>query len=224
MGMASPSAADIITVPSGLTPGSQYRLVFVTVDSYQATSTSIADYNTDVTNEANTAAALAALATTWTVIGSTESVDAITDIGSDPGVPIYDLLDSLIGNDATANAGGLFSGSIFSPIDVNELGLAYAGEAWTGSTSSGLGDPTYYFGAPQVRLGNAGSTDSGWITLGVAPAPSGFALYSISGVLTVPAAVPEPRTTLMMALGGALLIGARRRMIHRKNRATQTLC
>src|ERR1035441_11041870 len=73
VGMASRSAAGtIVTIPSSLAPGSQYRLVFVTADTYTATSSNIAVYNTDVNNEANTIAALAALGTTWTVIGSTE--------------------------------------------------------------------------------------------------------------------------------------------------------
>src|ERR1017187_4569363 len=52
-GVASHCAAGtIVTVPPGLTPGSQYRLVYVTADPYTATSSSINDYNNDVKTEA----------------------------------------------------------------------------------------------------------------------------------------------------------------------------
>src|ERR1039458_6718552 len=52
MGLASRSSAGlIVTVPPSLAPGSQYRLVFVTADTYTATSSSITDYNNDVNTD-----------------------------------------------------------------------------------------------------------------------------------------------------------------------------
>src|ERR1700691_3090601 len=87
--IASRSYADSITVvPAGLAPGSQYRLVFWTADTYTATDSNIADYNAEVNAEANEVPSLAALDTTWRVIGSTPTVNAIDNIGQDPGVPI----------------------------------------------------------------------------------------------------------------------------------------
>src|ERR1019366_5978282 len=93
VGIASRSEAAIITVPIGLAPGSQYRLVFVTNGAYTASSANISTYNTDIANEVALIPQLAALSATWTAIGSTESVSAATNIGlSAPTVGIY-LLD-----------------------------------------------------------------------------------------------------------------------------------
>ena len=117
-GTASRSYAGPITVPVGLAPGSQYRLVFVTAETtYQALDPNIADYNAEVSLEANSVTALLDLGTTWRVIGSTSSVNAITNIGSDPNVPIYNLDGLKVANDATTNSGGLFgSFGLFAPI------------------------------------------------------------------------------------------------------------
>jgi hypothetical protein len=211
-------AGTIVTVPTGLAPGSQYRLVFVTADTYTATSSSITDYNNDVNTEA-AASALAALGTTWLDIGSTATVNAIDNIGIDSGVPIYDLEGNLIANDA--------GNPIFSPIMFTELGtylytLVWTGSTWEGDTSAGsaLGDPG------DVIYGVDGLTnDHQWITAGF-DSPSDGALnglYGISEVLTVPSATPEPSTTAMVILAGALTFFARR-WVHGNRRATRTLC
>jgi len=88
--------AGIITVPTGLTVGQHYRLVFATLDTYSATSSDINFYNNAVNSEANGVAALHALNTVWRDIGSTPTVNAIDNIGQDPGVPIYDLEGNLV--------------------------------------------------------------------------------------------------------------------------------
>jgi len=83
--------ANIVTTPAGLAPGSTYQLVFVTLDGFFATSPTISDYNTDVTNEAALNATLAAFDTargvTWTVIGSTQAVNATTNAPSTSPIP-----------------------------------------------------------------------------------------------------------------------------------------
>ncbi len=82
-------------IPSGLSLGNQYRLVFTTSGTRDATSTNIDDYNTFVTTQANQSSALTALGTTWTAIVSTFSTNALTNTSTDPspsgvtGVPIY---------------------------------------------------------------------------------------------------------------------------------------
>src|SRR5690242_18076131 len=91
---AARTDAALITVPPSLSVGDQYRLVFVTSTARNATSTNIADYNTFVTNTANGVAELVSLGTTWKVIGSTSSVSARDNTGTNPsstGVPIYRL-------------------------------------------------------------------------------------------------------------------------------------
>lgn len=226
VGLSSPSTAGTITVvPPGLAPGSQYRLVFLTGGFYSATSSDIADYNTEVNHEANGIAALAALGTTWKVIGSTATVNAIDNIGQDPGVPIYDLSGNKVAADDSSGTGGLFSGSLLGPIDVTAWGPPRVDAVWTGTLPSGLFGAALG-GASLVTKGSSGASDISWIQSGEASPDHIFRLYSISGVLKVPDSsdAPEPRTTLMVAVGGTLLLGARRRMIHRKNRATQTFC
>jgi hypothetical protein len=47
----SAAQAALVVVPPGLNPGDQYRLVFVTAGTRNATSSDINDYNTFVTNQ-----------------------------------------------------------------------------------------------------------------------------------------------------------------------------
>ena len=229
-------AGTIVTVPTGLAPGSQYRLVFVTADTYTATSSSITDYNNDVNTEAKAVSALAALGTTWLDIGSTATVNAIDNIGIDSGVPIYDLDGNLAANDAGTEAGGMFNGSdnLLTPSDsigYSEFGPIYPTYVWTGSTSkgdtfagAGLGDP-----GGLVIIGQAYPpfvcSCQPWFTAGYgAVVGETLPLYGISGVLTVPeSATPEPSTTAMMILAGALTFFAKR-WVHGNRRATRTLC
>jgi hypothetical protein len=93
VGTATHARAVPITAPPGLDPGDQYRLAFVTSTLRDATSANIADYNAYVTTVANAVPELLALATTWTAIGSTASVDARDNTGTNPnveaGVPIF---------------------------------------------------------------------------------------------------------------------------------------
>ncbi len=94
--------AAIITLPTSLNLGDEYRLAFVTSGTRDATSSDIADYNTFVTNAANAVPALASLGTTWTAIGSTATVDARDNTNTVPstvnggsvGVPIFLLNDT----------------------------------------------------------------------------------------------------------------------------------
>ena len=99
LGISSAAQAAIL-LPS-LTPGSQYRLVFVTSGTRDATSTNIEDYNQFVNNAAqastnlNTALTTAGLtpsAINWTAIGSTGTVNARLNTATraiDTSVPIY---------------------------------------------------------------------------------------------------------------------------------------
>jgi hypothetical protein len=230
------SAGTIVTVPPGLAPGSQYRLVLVTADTYTATSSSIADYNSDVNTEANAVSALAAVGTTWLAIGSTATVNAIDNIGIDSGVPIYDLEGNLVANDAGTGAGGLFGAGtgaggffgvvILHAIDTTELGemagTLPSGYVWTGSTPAGVESPSFSLGAPDYVEFGALATDGYWVSEGVIYSPGlSLPLYGISEVLTAPeSATPEPSTTGMVLVAGALLYLARR--INRSRRVTRT--
>ncbi len=78
-------------IPSGLSPGNQYRVVFVTDGTIQATSTDINTYNTFVDNEAHT---------------STILNDAFTNVGIDP---------ASIGSSYGTNVTWISYGSDFGP-------------------------------------------------------------------------------------------------------------
>ena len=65
--LVGPVQAEIITEPTDLSVGEQYRLVFVTSGSRDATSTDIEDYNSFVDGHGDFA-----IASDWKVIGSTD--------------------------------------------------------------------------------------------------------------------------------------------------------
>src|ERR1035437_7008593 len=73
-------------------------------------------------------AALAALGTTWAVIGSTGTVAAIDNVGPDPNVPVFGLDQSLIAVDAAG---------LFSPVP--PLGSPPSPPSWVPITLVGCG-------------------------------------------------------------------------------------
>ena len=168
--------AAIVTVPTGLSPGAKYRLVFVTSTKRDATSSNIADYNAFVTSTAEAVPALLALGTTWTAIGSTATVDARDNTGTNPsglGVPVYILNGSKVAND---NA-DLWDGSIQDTVRITELDGLWRDWVWTGSTSAGTAHSTSPLGHDPCAAGDSGSS--------VGPIIS-RPIYALSGVVTVP--------------------------------------
>ena len=202
-----------VTVPSGLNPGDQYRLAFVTSTTRNATSTNIADYNTFVTTAANSVPALAALGTSWKAIGSTNDVDARDNTSTNPlvngaGFRIYDLANTLV---ATTNT-DLWNGDIQVPLNHREDGTVPGAEyfVWTGTDDS-LGvasNGTAYqaFGEPDgVTFGSTIETSHYWMDIAQAARENSLHMYALSGVLTV---VPEPSTMVLGLLAAAALVAA----------------
>ena len=79
--------ADVI-LPTGLNPGDQYEIAFVTADTMTATSGDIDDYNTFVSTEANQDATLGSLGATWHAIAGNPYVNAPAPYE----MPIYNTL------------------------------------------------------------------------------------------------------------------------------------
>jgi hypothetical protein len=218
---ATPVAADPIVVPTGLNPGDQYRLAFVTSTTGVATSTDIADYNSFVTAAANLEPLLIALGTTWNVIGSTRTVDARDNTSTNPtavGVPMYLVNDTKLAD----NNADLWDGSLDVPFNVNENGDTITGFAFTGTTTDGTpsNNPRNSLGfngvdgiANSVWLGDSRFAGITW-TIGDATSDQTTTLpfRAMSGVLTV---VPEPGSLILMSIGavGLISFGRRRRRV-----------
>jgi len=193
-----------VLVPTNLCAGDQYRLVFVTDDSIssgvyhnQTLWSNIETYNDFVTTQANSVLELSQLGTTWKVIGSTTSVSARVNTGTDPsttGVPIYSVADTLIAE----NNADLWDGSIANPIEMTQTGvLLPAGtQIITGTHFDGLQSSHFKYGwatfgsdgvtgyGIRISFGLSGNIDTTWINN--LWYPFSAPVYAISGVLTVP--------------------------------------
>lgn len=223
LGTASAVQAAIVTVPTDLNPGDKYRLVFVTSGIRDAQSSDIADYNTFVTNQVTPTSALGlsltanGLAPTWTVIGSTPTVNAKTNTLTDPvanastSVPIH-LID---GNKVATGYSDLWDGSILVPINRTETDSSLNTAVFTGSDASGLGFGLELGGEDSSTVtGMSNQSSNSWIIDTESASSASQPMYGMSSVLTVPQAqpVPEPSGLIgYITLGGLMLGGAIRR-------------
>ena len=212
--MGVTSAHAITVIPTGLNSGDQYRLAFLTSTSRDAYSSNIADYNAFVTGVANSVAELAALGTTWTAIGSTATVDARENTGTNPsnvGVPIYLLNNTKLAD----NNADLWDGTIDTSLIVEETGTPHPFaliEVWSGSIRDGVRHPQNYLGGVTgSRFGFATIADFRWIDGSIGSNHVNRPMYAMSDVITV-AAVPVPGAVWLF--GGALgLLGVARRRV-----------
>lgn len=208
--LATTAQAEPITVPTDLNPGDQYRLVFVTSTTRNATSSDIADYNDFVSDVAAGVPELVALGTTWTAIASTATVDARDNTGTNPsstGVPMYRLDDTRI---ADGNE-DLWDGSLCATLSVDEAGTTgIAKKVWTGTSTSGEGD--LYGGELGDMFPVVGDTEymgGYWVnTAAYMHYGASYRVYAMSGVLTV---VPEPNTITLLLCGLSSILFLRRR-------------
>jgi len=213
-------SAAVITVPPGLAPGSNYRLVFVTSGSRDATSSNILDYDQFVTDQANLNPVLAGLGTTWKVIGSTATVDA-SDHLTPVGGLIYRLDGVLVANPA------LYIGTLSVPINLDQFGVLTAEHVWTGSSNLNLRKTLYPLG-PEVTIGTtmgrSDFSDAFWLTWAPGTQTVSNRFYGISGLL-VTAEVPEPATLTLStaALPGLIWCARRRRRRERLDEKSGTV-
>jgi hypothetical protein len=204
-------ATAILTVPPGLNPGDQYRIVFVTSTTRDATSTDIADYNNFVNTAANAPGSLLApLGATWSAIASTGG-DAETNIGGPSSLPIYLLDGTLVANGTAVLFNPAIGPTILSAaIRITETGGDYAGGVWTGTDPGGVpGTPNAWLGSGSglEEMGASGLTDYRWATINRDVPTDLLPLYGISGTLTVPGGVPEPGSFGLILVGALAIVG-----------------
>ena len=202
---------------------SLYRLVFTGTVSHDALSTDIETYNAHMQGLADAAnIGMGGIYgdLEWKVIGSTETVAARDNTGTNPdvdgvGVPIY-LVDGT--TLVASNNADLWDGTIAHSIDQDENGGAGYAHLWVfsgtnldGTSADGSGSTYGPFGLEiggNVQQGK-GSDLNQWIgTIPGSyigdPAATVLPMYAMSEV------IPEPATICLLALGGLALLRKKR--------------
>ncbi|MEM7199220.1 MAG: hypothetical protein AAF628_03080 [Planctomycetota bacterium] len=180
--------------PPDLNPGDQYRVLFLSSSTRDATSSDIADYDALVSADADRVSELVALSTNWQAVASTDAVDArdhtstlpSTAGGAGVGVPIY-RPDGTRLADNYDRLWGAQSQSLLAAPWVTASGAQGPVSAlvWTGTNLFGrahdpLGSDDY------CGVGRVGRRHS-WVHYSDEPEDELFPFYGISDVLTVPA-------------------------------------
>ena len=185
-----------VIAPAGLNPGDQFRIMFLTSGTRNATSSDISVYDAFVT-----AAALAGGLTTyggnpvaWQVFGATPTVSGISRIPlSSPA--FYRVDGTLI---ATSGS-DLWDGGIAVPINRTETGAIVAiAQVWSGINNvDGSPFNARALGGTDVN-GTANSDNLNalslghWFTGGLQNRNNLYPFYGVSEVLTVPRAHLRP--------------------------------
>ena len=145
--------SDWSLIPSGLGGGDEFRLLFISSTTRDATSTSIGDYNSHVQSAAAAGHAdIQGYSSGFRVVASTATVDARDNTSSTgTGVPIY-WLD---GNKVADNYADFYDGTWDDETNPkNESGTAQTvidgsalSQILTGSTDNGTKDSQIYLGS-----------------------------------------------------------------------------
>ena len=200
---------DWSLIPSGLSDGDQFRLMFLSSTKRNASSSDIADYNTFVQDRAAAGHSdIQAYSDGFTVVGCTTNVDARNNTetnftSANKGIPIYWLggnkvvddyedfydgnWDDEVNNKNESGANGpdtsQFTNHPFTGCDDDGT------EAFNSAISAALGNPTGYVhtGSPDSNNSNTGPI-SGFLN----PSSTNTRpMYGLSAVLTVGEVTPE---------------------------------
>ena len=191
LGDSPPAAGANTVVPPGLAAGDTYRLIFVTDGSILGNAPDIADYNAFVAAAANADPGLASLNTTWTALLSTADVNVLDNTSlslTDSTTPFYNTLGQPIATGVTTT----------SPYAL----------VWTGTQPHDAATAFFAVGLTSGIAGDSTELGDGWTQSDAYFTTNQWAVYGISGVLTV---TPEPSTLLTAGLA-ALFAWTRSRL------------
>ena len=193
-------------IPTGLTAGDKFRLVFITASGHSPTSTDIADCNTYVQGQAAAGHADMQDYSYWfRVVGSTAGTDArdnteTTYTNDDKGVRIYWLNGSKVAD----HYGDFYDGSWDDETNPRGAGGAAvsADRVWTGSTHAGEeafggdgGTISRALGTSTVRVGRLNDNAEGPLrSTGAFTTNTNYPYYALSGVFVVPGVILTPTT------------------------------
>ena len=208
------ATADLASAVAGLSPGAQYRVVFITQSTRDAFSTMIDDYDAHVIVAAVTGSVTGPLALSWQAIASTPVFAARDHLGASPSpdpVSIFRTDGALV----ASSYADLWDGSINTAINLSESAGFVGSFVWTGTNLDGTTAAGGALGEPNVMTGNTESSSFAWVAMFTTANSFGASrpLYAMSQLVTIPAvgAAPEPLTLALMGTGLVMLVGARRR-------------
>jgi hypothetical protein len=197
-------------------PAGEYRVLFVTRGSApdepgtQPGDTNMAALNAWVNTVAAAGSETAAISTTWSVVGATTLVDALTNtgLGTTGGVPIY-LVD---GTQNWADSAAFWANANTSNKILDEDG-GNTGPQGSSAVLTGLdsGPAT----AAGFELDAAGRIQHGGYDSGYTPWYGGTTWYTsdinTTGLFVISDVIPEPATMSLLAIGGIALLRRKRR-------------
>jgi hypothetical protein len=226
LGLVADARAGIIA-PSGLHPGDQFRIVFVTTTLTDATSSNLPYYDNIVLGDAlrGGLGTYGVTPVTWEAIASAASprvVNAITRLPADD-VPIFlpDGTEVAVSGTALWNTANV---NLLHAIDETATGKPvgdpiFGTDVWTGTRPNGSIAAIGGFGDPMVALGNTANANVGWVRASGSISQVPQSLYGFSSVLTVPGesqAVPEPSSLTLVLVGIGGFVGARLARLRRE--------
>ena len=199
--------ADWALKPADIRAGGQFRLMFVSSTSRDATSTNIIDYNRVVRSRAGSAAEISSYARDFNALVSTSSVNARENTltrGADPEAPIYWVRSGAV--DAGSRVVDGYTGLYAGTWSTGATGYSESGDSvdlnadrfWTGTELGGGTDGSGFLGAADVRY---------WvfdpaIDSGTAASSSTYRIVGLSPVFQVASSIPGKPTGLTATASG----------------------
>ena len=202
--------------PSGLNPGDEFRLLFVTADTRDATATDIGVYDSFVQTSVRGGhtggahQAVRSYASLFKAVGSTSTVDARTHLGMDPNVSADSdvAVYWLNGSQAAAGNSSFWSSTWTNSAQAGRRTAAGSApsadvEVFTGTQESGAKAPTAHLGTSGTAGVVTGDKD-GSDPIAVTTGSKSFSrpLYGVSGVFRVGNPHGTALTVSLVDLGG----------------------